>query len=42
VTHQDDQRIIFHSNFAQIYLPVSIICFVFIFTSKFYDDVMIT
>jgi hypothetical protein len=42
VTYEDDQTAIFHKNFVQIHFPVSKICFAFILTSNYRDDVMIT
>ena len=43
VTYEDDQRAIFHCNFAKTYFAISIIIiFAIIFTSNFYDGVMIT
>jgi hypothetical protein len=42
VAYEDDQTVIYHSNFLQIHFSVSKIFFVFIFTSNCHDDVMIT
>jgi hypothetical protein len=42
VTYEDDQTVIFNSNFAQIHFPVSKRFIAFIFTSNCHDDATIT